>query len=198
MDLGTMMSKIDLLEYLTASDFFGDIELICFNALEYNPERNAQDKTIRHRACALKDAAQAILDNELDPDFEKLCEEIKAARQKRGELTVKDIPSNYYTKPLNVTQNESVPQENTSQNEDNNEEEPEVRKIQKRVRWKRTHNTNTKISPWCRPSKKRYKIVTIYVDKYGREINKDNDKEQEQSEDENDDISENDKDKSHE
>lgn len=39
MDLETMMTKIDLHKYTCAQDFLNDIELICRNALEYNPDR---------------------------------------------------------------------------------------------------------------------------------------------------------------
>lgn len=44
------------------------------------------DKIIRHRACTLKDTAHAIIAAELDSEFNKLCEEIKEARIKRGKL----------------------------------------------------------------------------------------------------------------
>lgn len=39
MDLETMMTKIDLHKYTCAQDFLNDVELICANALEYNPDR---------------------------------------------------------------------------------------------------------------------------------------------------------------
>lgn len=39
MDLETMMTKIDMHSYLCARDFLDDVDLICQNALEYNPER---------------------------------------------------------------------------------------------------------------------------------------------------------------
>lgn len=42
------------------------------------------DKVIRHRACSLKDTAHAIFAAELDPEFDRMCEEIKEARRKRG------------------------------------------------------------------------------------------------------------------
>lgn len=42
------------------------------------------DKVIRHRACSLKDTAHAIFASELDPEFDRMCEEIKEARRKRG------------------------------------------------------------------------------------------------------------------
>lgn len=42
------------------------------------------DKVIRHRACSLKDTAHAIFASELDPEFDRMCEEIKEARKKRG------------------------------------------------------------------------------------------------------------------
>ncbi len=42
------------------------------------------DKVIRHRACSLKDTAHAIFASELDPEFDRMCEDIKEARRKRG------------------------------------------------------------------------------------------------------------------
>lgn len=42
------------------------------------------DKVIRHRACSLKDTTHAIFAAELDPEFDRMCEEIKEARKKRG------------------------------------------------------------------------------------------------------------------
>lgn len=44
------------------------------------------DKIIRHRACSLKDTAHAMIASELDPEFDRTCEEIKESRRKRGEL----------------------------------------------------------------------------------------------------------------
>ncbi|XP_078130289.1 ATPase family AAA domain-containing protein 2B isoform X1 [Sander vitreus] len=83
MDLSTVMTKIDTLQYLTVKDFLMDIDLICSNALEYNPDKDPGDKVIRHRACSLKDTAHAIFAAELDPEFDRMCEEIKEARRKR-------------------------------------------------------------------------------------------------------------------
>lgn len=42
------------------------------------------DRAIRHRACALKDTAYALISTDLDPEFEKLCEDIVKSRQRRG------------------------------------------------------------------------------------------------------------------
>ncbi|KAM4771593.1 ATPase family AAA domain-containing protein 2B [Rhinophrynus dorsalis] len=84
MDLSTIMTKIDKHRYLTAKDFLLDVDLICSNALEYNPDKEPGDKIIRHRACTLKDTAHAIIAAELDYEFNKLCEEIKESRTKRG------------------------------------------------------------------------------------------------------------------
>ncbi|XP_041421005.1 ATPase family AAA domain-containing protein 2B isoform X3 [Xenopus laevis] len=86
MDLSTIMMKIDKHRYLTALDFLQDIDLICSNALEYNPDKEPGDKIIRHRACTLKDTAHAIIAAELDPEFNKHCEEIKETRAKQGLL----------------------------------------------------------------------------------------------------------------
>lgn len=46
---------------------------------------SSSDKVIRHRACSLKDSAHAIFAAELDPEFDRMCEDIKEARRKRGE-----------------------------------------------------------------------------------------------------------------
>uniref|UniRef100_A0ABM5GL25 ATPase family AAA domain-containing protein 2B isoform X2 n=1 Tax=Pogona vitticeps TaxID=103695 RepID=A0ABM5GL25_9SAUR len=90
MDLSTIISKIDKHNYLTAKDFLIDVDLICSNALEYNPDKDPGDKIIRHRACTLKDTAHAIIAAELDPEFNKMCEEIKEARKKRGLLVTSE------------------------------------------------------------------------------------------------------------
>jgi len=47
MDLSTMMTKIDLHKYHTVQQFQQDIELICCNALEYNPDRDPQGTITR-------------------------------------------------------------------------------------------------------------------------------------------------------
>uniref|UniRef100_A0A8C7GCP3 ATPase family AAA domain-containing protein 2 n=1 Tax=Oncorhynchus kisutch TaxID=8019 RepID=A0A8C7GCP3_ONCKI len=88
MDLSTVMTKIDTHKYLTAKNFLVDIDLICSNALEYNPDKEPSDKIIRHRACSLKDTAHAMLASELDPEFNRMCEEIKESRRKRAETGV--------------------------------------------------------------------------------------------------------------
>ncbi|XP_038656120.1 ATPase family AAA domain-containing protein 2B isoform X1 [Scyliorhinus canicula] len=84
MDLSTMMMKIDNHKYETVKDFLIDINLICSNALEYNPDKVPGDRIIRHRACTLKDTAHAIVAAELDPEFNKLCEDIKESRRKQN------------------------------------------------------------------------------------------------------------------
>lgn len=40
MDLSSVISKIDLHKYQTVKDYLNDIDLICSNALEYNPDRD--------------------------------------------------------------------------------------------------------------------------------------------------------------
>lgn len=86
MALENMMTKIDAHEYESAAQFLEDVELICRNALEYNPDRDPTDKQIRHRACALKDFAHALIEAEMDSDFEQTCQEISKARKERGNL----------------------------------------------------------------------------------------------------------------
>ncbi|NXN29596.1 ATAD2 protein, partial [Nycticryphes semicollaris] len=99
MDLSAVLSKIDLHQYLTAGDFLKDIDLICSNALEYNPDKDPGDRLIRHRACTLRDTAYAIVREEMDEDFEQNCEEIKESRKKRGCSSSKYAPSYYHVMP---------------------------------------------------------------------------------------------------
>ena len=51
MDLSTMMTKIDLHKYETVQQFMSDIELICRNALEYNPDRDPQGMLLGITIC---------------------------------------------------------------------------------------------------------------------------------------------------
>ncbi|RXN23272.1 ATPase family AAA domain-containing 2B isoform X1 [Labeo rohita] len=92
MDLSTIMTKIDTHKYTVAKDFLVDIDLICSNALEYNPDKDPGDKIIRHRACSLKDTAHAMIASELDPEFDRMCEEIKESRRKRASQTTPQPP----------------------------------------------------------------------------------------------------------
>ncbi|KAM9268187.1 LOW QUALITY PROTEIN: ATPase family AAA domain-containing protein 2-like [Morus bassanus] len=99
MDLPAVLSKTDLHQYLTAGDFLKDIDLICSNALKYNPAKDPGDHLIRHRACALRDTAYAIVREEMDEDFEQSCEEIKESRKKRGRSSLVYAPSYYHVMP---------------------------------------------------------------------------------------------------
>ncbi|XP_053289105.1 ATPase family AAA domain-containing protein 2 isoform X3 [Pleuronectes platessa] len=100
MDLSTVLSKIDLHRYGAVKEFVQDVDLIWQNALEYNPDRDPSGRQIRHRACALKDTIHAIIRDELDEDFEKICEEIKASRSTRGSTTTtRFAPSFYHVLP---------------------------------------------------------------------------------------------------
>ncbi|XP_068591755.1 ATPase family AAA domain-containing protein 2B isoform X2 [Cebidichthys violaceus] len=99
MDLSTVLSKIDLHQYGTVKEFLHDVDLIWQNALEYNPDRVPSDRQIRHRACALKDTVHAIIKDELDEDFEKICVETKASRSTRECSTARFAPSFYHVLP---------------------------------------------------------------------------------------------------
>uniref|UniRef100_A0AAR2KYK5 ATPase family AAA domain-containing protein 2 n=1 Tax=Pygocentrus nattereri TaxID=42514 RepID=A0AAR2KYK5_PYGNA len=85
MDLSTVLTKIDVHSYVTVKEFLHDVDLIWKNALEYNPDSNPTDRQIRHRACALKDTVHSIIRDELDEDFEKICQKIRESRNMRGE-----------------------------------------------------------------------------------------------------------------
>lgn len=104
MDLSTVLAKIDLHKYGTVKEYLQDVDLIWQNALEYNPDRDPSDRQIRHRACALKDTVHAIIKDELDEDFEKICEEIKVSRSTRGCSTVRFTPSFYHVLPKPPTE----------------------------------------------------------------------------------------------
>lgn len=99
MDLSTVLTKIDLHQYGSVKEFLQDVDLIWQNALEYNPDRDPSDRQIRHRACALKDSVHAIIKDELDENFEKICEEIKASRIRRGCSAATLAPSYYHVLP---------------------------------------------------------------------------------------------------
>ncbi|KAM9307742.1 LOW QUALITY PROTEIN: ATPase family AAA domain-containing protein 2 [Gastrophryne carolinensis] len=103
MDISTMLSKIDLHKYRTVKEYLKDIDLICSNALEYNPDKDPGDRLIRHRACALRDTVYAIIKQELDEEFEKLCEEIQESRKNRGFSSSKFAPSYYHVLPKNTS-----------------------------------------------------------------------------------------------
>lgn len=60
----------------------GDKKPVCFTACV---RVHVPDRNIRHRACALKDTVRAIIRDELDEDFERVCEEIRESRIHRGE-----------------------------------------------------------------------------------------------------------------
>lgn len=104
MDLETMMTKVDFHRYECAKDFLTDIELICQNALEYNPARTSADKQIRHRACSLRDYAYTLIKNEMDSDFEEKCQEISKKRRERKACITKYLPP-YIITPENMNLN---------------------------------------------------------------------------------------------
>ena len=92
MDLSIIMVNIDEHEYETVEDMLKDINLIVDNTLEYNPDNYHEERMVRHRACLLKDFAHELVERELDPAFEKTCQEIKIARRIRGASKTKFAP----------------------------------------------------------------------------------------------------------
>lgn len=97
MDLESMMTKVDLHRYSSAHEFLTDIDLICKNALEYNPAKTQEDKLIRHRACALRDHAYAMIKAEMDSDFEDQCRTIARKRRERKASTSQFLPDFIHT-----------------------------------------------------------------------------------------------------
>uniref|UniRef100_A0A3B5AL28 ATPase family AAA domain-containing protein 2-like n=1 Tax=Stegastes partitus TaxID=144197 RepID=A0A3B5AL28_9TELE len=84
MDLSALLTNIDENKYVTVGEFVSDADLIWQNALEYNPNSDPMDRHIRHRAYALKDTIRAIIRDELDEEFERVCEDIRESRIKRA------------------------------------------------------------------------------------------------------------------
>ncbi|XP_022801398.1 ATPase family AAA domain-containing protein 2-like [Stylophora pistillata] len=100
MDLTTILQKINCHQYSTCAQYLADIDLITSNALKYNPDRDPMDKLIRHRACELSDMAHSEIISQLEPEFEKTCEEIIAARERRGDKSTAAAPAFVFTAPL--------------------------------------------------------------------------------------------------
>ena len=80
MDLTTMIEKVDTHQYQTVRQFLSDIDLICENALEYNDNSTDYNKSIRQRACQLRDTAAFIANEEIDAAFEAECQKIQQNR----------------------------------------------------------------------------------------------------------------------
>jgi hypothetical protein len=78
MDMSTMYEKVNKYEYNCAADFLADINLICQNCLEYNPDRH-----LRSTACHFRDSVHAIIKSEMDTDFEDNCKKISESRKSR-------------------------------------------------------------------------------------------------------------------
>ncbi|XP_041982054.1 ATPase family AAA domain-containing protein 2-like isoform X2 [Aricia agestis] len=136
MDLETMMTKVDMHKYNCAKEFLDDIDLICANALEYNPDRTSSDKQIRHEACSLRDHAHALFDAELNSDFEMECREIAQRRKQEGDAD-NDLPDFIYTASnlpgMNDSQNDSKIQ--STQNGEKSETHSAKRKRRRMNAW---------------------------------------------------------------
>ena len=72
MDLSTIMTRINAHHYNSCAHYLKDIDLITNNCLEYNPDRDQYDKLLRNRACELRDVAYQLVNDDLDPEFEKV------------------------------------------------------------------------------------------------------------------------------
>lgn len=84
MDLSTLLTNIEEHKYTTVGDFLSDADLIWKNVLDYNLDDHVLGGDVRHQACALRDAIRETMREELDPDLDRLCVEIREARFKRG------------------------------------------------------------------------------------------------------------------
>ncbi|CBY40264.1 unnamed protein product [Oikopleura dioica] len=127
MDLATMMCKIDAHEYQTVKEFLADVKLMSSNALEYNPSTYNEERLIRHRACLAVDVAHEFIDNELDPNFETICEQVKIARALRGSEKKKFAPE--YVEIPKTTPEELAQQQEEIRSRDIREEFEEGEKV---------------------------------------------------------------------
>ncbi|VDP75629.1 unnamed protein product [Echinostoma caproni] len=95
MDLGTIRDRIDADRYRNVDDFMKDIELIYYNALEYNPANVPRSRDIRSRASEFWDEACLQLEEELNPrDLNERCKEAVEAQNARAmRETAKSNPS---------------------------------------------------------------------------------------------------------
>ena len=97
-----------------------------------------------------------------------------------GESPSKDIPSYYHTRPASNTIGQSLEEPTFSRRQrgdmaggdtgvqDN--DVPKLRQVYKRVQLRRGEPRNKNISPWCRPTRRRWKKVLVWVDEFGREV----------------------------
>uniref|UniRef100_A0A8C7Z1F1 ATPase family AAA domain-containing protein 2 n=1 Tax=Oryzias sinensis TaxID=183150 RepID=A0A8C7Z1F1_9TELE len=146
MDLSTVLSKIDLHQYGTVKEYLEDVDLIWQNALEYNPDRDPSDRQIRHRACALKDTVHAIIQEELDEDFEKICDEIKESRKRRGCSTTEFAPTFYHVLPKQPNAAGDAKSTNMVQKSDTVGSTVAVKKRRRKNRWSNGYITKKKCS----------------------------------------------------
>ncbi|XP_072379827.1 ATPase family AAA domain-containing protein 2-like isoform X1 [Diabrotica undecimpunctata] len=138
MDLETMMTKVDFHRYECAKDFLTDIELICQNALEYNPAKTSADKQIRHRACSLRDYAYTLIKTEMDTDFEDRCQEISQKRRKRKHCPLKYLPPYIYTPELMDEDVQNDPEGNAQPDlKDDGKVDSKSNRKRKKSRWQR-------------------------------------------------------------
>jgi len=72
--------------------------------------RVISDRAIRHRACLMKDIAHAIIEDDLDPDFEKLCNSVMEARKRRKANPQKFAPRYYKVLPKPPPTSQNSPQ----------------------------------------------------------------------------------------
>lgn len=90
MDLGSIRDRIDNRHYTNVEDFMKDIELIYYNALEYNPPNVPRSRDIRSRASEFWDEACLQIEEELHPpDLNELCKAAAAAQRERSEYAVR-------------------------------------------------------------------------------------------------------------
>jgi len=117
MTFSMMLEKVDKHDYSCVKQFTQDIDLIVSNALLYNPDSTTQGRTIRHRACELRDVCQFHINAELDMEFELLCQQVTDARKQRGDDPRASLPNYVYTEQSTTNVVSSSLPSNTNENE---------------------------------------------------------------------------------
>ncbi|KAI1723994.1 ATPase family associated with various cellular activities (AAA) domain-containing protein [Ditylenchus destructor] len=126
--LSEMMVKIDQCLYSTLEEFLADIRLIKDNALEYNPDRNMEEKMIRHNAKALMDMADALIYMEYENSFTDRLQEQKrlldeAVASLPGHNDAVQLPSNSSSVEPGNNGNLAMPRNNADAAMDQNQEQ---------------------------------------------------------------------------
>lgn len=108
------------------------------------------DKMIRHRACAMRDLAHAIVDSDLEPQFEKQCLEIVESRNRRGVKLDKFAPRYQRVLPKNLMIDPSTGDAIPKPDSPADVQKPKTREPRLTIRESTPRKRRSKRSSWAR------------------------------------------------